>query len=399
MEANSLAFTRGMTETVNWYRGQSCDEVIVIHHNDADGLAAGTILQQAFYRDSKSVRRIALEKPYPEALRLIVSSVDTPATTLLVLADFASGMIPIIEQIVPLELAVLILDHHQLSAVTRANIVLMNPLQYQVCGRSECTASSLCFYFAHTLNPWNSDLAWMGVVGIMGDGQFSGVFSLKGINQLVLEYAQKNWQIVVGDEVEYRGKSTYRLNDIVASVNALGSIGYFRGGSDIAVKGLADGWGVEVELRGNEMRAEFAQVVDKFISNVTLIKEGLLTWFQLSDEYMSYGVKTVGLLCEELIKRGVVNGSQYVLGVQPVAAVVPGVGTLSRSEDKVSMRVTQELLRGVSSGACPPLTDILPDATRALGGFVDACHPHAAATTIPSGNRDHLISEVMRRLS
>jgi hypothetical protein len=43
------------------------------------------------------------------------------------------------------------------------------------------------------------------------------------------------------------------------------------------------------------------------------------------------------------------------------------------------------------------LTAILPVATKKLGGFVDACHPLAASTTIPLGEEEALVG-IMEKL-
>ena len=110
------------------------------------------------------------------------------------------------------------------------------------------------------------------------------------------------------------------------------------------------------------------------------------------------GVKTVGLFCEELIKRGIISGEIYILGVQPIVPQIPGIGPVNIAEDKVSMRVTKDLLTQIERGQKKPLTEILPAATKVLGGFVDACHPHAAATTIPKDSSHALISEILRIL-
>jgi hypothetical protein len=44
----------------------------------------------------------------------------------------------------------------------------------------------------------------------------------------------------------------------------------------------------------------------------------------------------------------------------------------------------------------PGLDRLLPEATEAVGGFVDACHSLAAATTVPPGRESRLIEALAR---
>lgn len=389
-------FLRRLKHHADWFKSHPVDEVILIHHNDADGLSAGAILQSAFYRDNRRVRRLSLEKPYPEALERIIESIDVPSRALMVLADFASGMIPHIEQLLPPGLTVLILDHHQLSPKTTEAVRVVNPVALGISGRSHATASTVSYLFAKALNPWNSDLALNALIGIMGDGQFQAPLLVEGLNVIPLDDALQNRSI---EMFPVPAASGYPLERIVAAVNALGSIGYFEGGTDIAVKGLVDGWGLEVDTVAQQYLDRFCRLTEKFISEVSLNREGRLCWFVLGSEFEPFGVKTVGLLCEELIRRGKVQDDCYVLGIQPVPAHIPGVGTLAIAQEKVSMRVTPKLLVEVEKGAALSLTEVLPIVVSALGGFVDACHPHAAAVTISPADRQRLISGVRDRIS
>ncbi|MCB0333102.1 MAG: hypothetical protein KDD55_06355, partial [Bdellovibrionales bacterium] len=69
-------------------------------------------------------------------------------------------------------------------------------------------------------------------------------------------------------------------------------------------------------------------------------------------------------------------------GFQEIPEQIPGLGTFSFDSFKISMRVPKPLLTNIEAGQAPSLAEVLPAATRKVDGFVDACHPHAAATTI-----------------
>ena len=63
------------------------------------------------------------------------------------------------------------------------------------------------------------------------------------------------------------------------------------------------------------------------------------------------------------------------------------------------MRVSPGLEAEIRKGSALGLNVLLPEATRRLGGFSDACHSLAAATTIRIGKEEKLIAEMEKILS
>ena len=43
-------------------------EIVLLHHNDTDGLTSGSVLYKAFCDEGYKVQRFSLEKPYPKVL-------------------------------------------------------------------------------------------------------------------------------------------------------------------------------------------------------------------------------------------------------------------------------------------------------------------------------------------
>jgi hypothetical protein len=60
------------------------------------------------------------------------------------------------------------------------------------------------------------------------------------------------------------------------------------------------------------------------------------------------------------------------------------------------MRVPPALEARIRSGERCGLDRLLPEATQSVGGFVDACHSLAAATTIPPGSEHRLVAALDR---
>ena len=88
--------------------------VQLFHHNDSDGLTSGAILTRAFERQGFEVRRFCLEKPYPAVLKKVFEQQDG----LIVFADFAGRIAPLISDLNRGRNLTLILDHHKASPAT-----------------------------------------------------------------------------------------------------------------------------------------------------------------------------------------------------------------------------------------------------------------------------------------
>lgn len=81
-----------------------------------------------------------------------------------------------------------------------------------------------------------------------------------------------------------------------------------------------------------------------------------------------------------------------------MAPQVPGLGTFDWSSYKVSMRVPSPLEKRIMiDKEMPGLAYLVPEAAKAVGGSIDACHAYAAATVIDIGKENALI-EAMERL-
>jgi hypothetical protein len=94
-----------------------------------------------------------------------------------------------------------------------------------------------------------------------------------------------------------------------------------------------------------------------------------------------------------------IDPHKYIAGFQIIPNEIPGFGSIAFEEAKISMRVPMNLEKKIKAGNVAPLNTFLPEATNKLGGFSDACHRLAAATTIATGKEKALIDEMERILS
>ena len=144
--------------------------VQVFHHNDSDGLSSGAILTRAFERQGFKVQRFCLEKPYPAVLNRVYEQQGK----ILIFADFAGRIAPMLSQLNKGRNLTLILDHHVAEASTDPRVLNLDPDLYGLKGDRDISGSTTCYLFARTMDPANCDMAHIATVGAVGDGFFVG---------------------------------------------------------------------------------------------------------------------------------------------------------------------------------------------------------------------------------
>jgi len=365
---------------------------VLLHHNDTDGLTSGAILQKAITREGKALNRYCLEKPYPKVLERLFDSSDQG--TLFLFADFASGMLPTISKINRAKHYILVLDHHLIDPVSDHSIHLLNGLSAGL-SNVHFSSSTLAFEFACALNSWNEDLSWLGALGALGDG-FLSSGKLIGMNgdtwsrACALKKAAHPYTFLLEGRYDYR-----ELKD---ALDSLGSIGYFRGGPDVAVKALSDRidegfWQIAAKYQREKIEG-FEELKSKLKINML----GKVQWFDSGMKFFDFGVKTIGLFCEELLTSDLIEPQKYLVGFQRLREEIPGLGKFSFGESKLSIRVPDLLAKQIETGNQPPVTKLLPAVVDALSGFLDACHPTAGAATIPVGREEEFVRKLAEAL-
>ncbi len=363
-------------------------EVVLLHHNDTDGLSSAAILVRALDRENIRVRRVCLEKPYPEVVSWLIAESANPNTVVMVV-DFGSGMIPLLNTLASRHnQSIAVLDHHALGGTASSGVTVFSPLLAGLSGE-DCSASEVAYLFAVALNNWNRDLAHLGLLGALGDGLIRLAESSPIHKQVITDAIPSgncSKEFVFKD-----AQGEYSSSDLVESADALGSLGYLQGGPDIGVKGLADADLYGMVQLAKPYREEFQKVFKECAATIKISESENISWFNLGDLFQRYGVKTVGLFCQYLRDNHLVSDSKYILGFQPIPSILPGLPIMAPKQIKVSMRVPPNLAGRIKRGEMPDLAKILPVATEALGGFVDACHPLAASTTVPPGSEADLL--------
>ena len=158
----------------------------IVTHNDADGLSSGGILSVAAYR--MGVRfKTSSEKKLDEKLIQGIA-LENPGLT--IFSDFGSGYLSMISDHIKSD--VIVLDHHLCSDQGASNIIHVNPMMHTIDGARDIAASGICYHFAKMLDPVNSDLSCLAIVGALGDQQDKGDGkSLIGLNRIIEQDAEE----------------------------------------------------------------------------------------------------------------------------------------------------------------------------------------------------------------
>jgi single-stranded-DNA-specific exonuclease len=210
---------------------------LVVHvytHLDADGLSSGAIIGKALYREQIPFQIRILKQLEKEQIIGIKEKLELDEQ-FVILTDFGSGQY--------LEITnqkedsgemrnLLIIDHHLPQNVDKMDDpqVLeikkdskpwhINPYFYGINGSNEVSAAGLTYLFSKTLNQKNIDLAYIALVGAMGDIQNQAPNrAFFGLNTRILEDAINTNQVEVIDDLMF--SPIKPLNEAIAYSNEL----------------------------------------------------------------------------------------------------------------------------------------------------------------------------------
>jgi len=372
--------------------------VQVFHHNDSDGLTSGAILTRAFARQGFAVRRFCLEKPYPAVLEKIYEQEGK----ILVFADFAGRIAPLLCELNQGRNLTLILDHHVAEASTEPRVINLDPDLFGLKGDRDISGSVTCYLFARTLDPANRDLAALATVGAVGDGFFVDGALVSQNREVALEAVRQGLieirSLEHGEQYLFNGaQGQLPVIDFGDDLDVLGGVGYYRSGPDMGINVCLDGVSPESERMVEELKAVRTKLFDEEIAGIkagAMRQAPHIQWFHLQRRFFPMGVKMVGAFCDAIRFTDLIDPDKYLAGFQVVPDEIPGFGAIDFDQVKVSMRCAPALEEQIRAKRAMGLNVLLPEATHRLGGFSDACHSLTAATTVNIGKEESLIDEM-----
>lgn len=377
--------------------------VHLFHHNDADGLSSGAILTRAFERAGYETRRVCLEKPYPDVLKKIYEKKGR----IIVFADFAGRIAPMLCELNQGKNLTLILDHHVARPSGDPNVYNLDPELFGLKGDRDITASTTCYLFARTMDPGNRDLAHIAVLGAVGDGFFINNRLVSCNRDVVLEsVSQKMLEIRTHGTGEQYILNTpggqVPCEEMTAYLNILGAAGYYQQGPEMGIRACLKGPAPESDRMYDALKSIQRAAFDEETSRLgagALKQTPHIQWFHVKSRFAPMGVKMIGTFCEAIKQKHFIDPRRYIAGFQLIPDEIPGMGDFKLNQVKISMRVSQFLEGQIRQGQVVGLNVLLPEATDRLGGFSDACHSLAAATTVKKGKEEALIREMESILS
>lgn len=372
--------------------------VQIFHHNDSDGLSSGAILTRAFERQGFKVKRFCLEKPYPAVLKKVYEQEGR----ILVFADFAGRIAPLLSELNKGRNLTLILDHHVAESSTDPRVLNLDPDLFGLKGDRDISASTTCYLFAKTLDPSNHDMAHIAAVGAVGDGFFVDGKLVSLNREVTLEAVQQG----LIEIRKHKTGETYLLTsskgqipctEIGDYLDILGGVGYYQEGPDMGVRVCLEGVSPESDRMVEELKSIRTKVFNEEIIRLQsgeLKKAPHIQWFHVEKRFFPMGVKMIGAFCDAIKDTNLVDPQKYIAGFQIIPDEIPGFDAITFREVKISMRVSPYLEGEIRAGRVMGLNILLPEATNRLGGFSDACHSLTAATTVAIGKEEKLIEEM-----
>jgi hypothetical protein len=376
--------------------------VQVFHHNDADGITSGAILTRVFERQGFKVQRFCLEKPYPAVLKKVYEQEGR----FIIFADFAGRIAPMISELNNGRNLTLILDHHVAEASTDPMVHNLDPDLFGLKGDRDISGSTTCYLFGVTMDPVNRDLAQLAAIGAVADGFFVDGQLVSQNREAALETVQQGKmeirKIEAGEQYLLKSsKGEIPVLEFGDYLDLLGGVGYYQGGPDMAVRACLEGVSPESDRMVEGLKTTRTRIFNDEIARLragALKKTQHIQWFHVGKRLFPMGVKMIGAFCDAIKDTDLIDPLKYLAGFQVIPDEIPGFGTITFNEVKISMRVSPFMEGEIRAGRALGLNTFLPEATSRLGGFSDACHSLTAATTVAIGKEEKLIEEMEKIL-
>ena len=387
-----------MKNAIREVKGWPEKTVQVFHHNDADGLTSGAILTRTFERQGYQVQRFCLEKPYPAVLRKVYEQEGK----LLIFADFAGRIAPLLSDLNKGRNLTLILDHHVAEASTDSRVLNLDPDLFGLKGDRDISGSTTCYLFARTMDPVNCDMAHIAAIGAVGDGFFVDGALVSQNREVALEAMQQSKVAIKKMEIGEQyflttSKGQIPVIEFGDYLDILGGVGYYQNGPDMGVKACLAGPSPESDQMVEKLKVIRTKL---FADEIARLESGEMKqaphiqWFQVEKRFFPMGVKMIGAFCDAIRETKLIDPQKYLAGFQIIPDEIPGFNPIQFNEVKVSMRVSPLMEGEIRAGRIMGLNILLPEATNRLGGFSDACHSLTAATTVGIGKEAKLIDEM-----
>jgi len=386
-------FGKKVAEAISKLKEAKPDSIIVIHHDDADGLCSAAITKAALQNEGFKVKTFCLEKVYPE----VIESLHSASGQVIFYVDIGSAHADFISEQNQSKNLVIILDHHDPKPAEDPKIYDLNLEHYGFKGETDFSGATCCYLFAKSLNETNIKLSYLALIGSC---EIPSGFI--GLNKVVLDEALKNGVVRPKGKTFEVTKFNVRIDKLFSKLQILGAAGYYEGGPELGIKVCLEGLNEEAERKVEELEERRKTVNKRLLAR--LYRERLketehIQWFDAKDMYKGMGTKVIGQFCSFLsYQKRLVKPDKYIIGFMNVQPEIPGWGKLKQTLAKASVRVPKPMQPKIEEKLLPGAVDLLVEASAGFG-FADG-HQYAANVTLPRDKKLELIENaegVLRR--
>lgn len=238
-------FLNKLREAVNKFKSLDKKPIRVVCHHDSDGLSSAAILTKALTRENLDFS-LSVNKGLTTD---VIKSLSMEDYSYYIFADFGSGQIKDINEMLKNKL-VFILDHHELQGEGNENIFHLNPFLYGIDDGREVCGAGISYLFCKTLNEKNKDLAYLAIIGAVGDMQEKKGFI--GFNDEILKEAIASGKLEVKTGLRMFGFQTKPIYRVLQ----YSTDPYIPGvtGSDVGAIDFLESLGIELKDEYGEWR-------------------------------------------------------------------------------------------------------------------------------------------------
>ena len=182
--------------------------VLIITHIDADGITAGSIANITLDRLGIQHRVLFQTKITEETIDIVNNAPEE----FVWICDLGSGYLSEFDRS-----NLIITDHHvpdpkwrkkQTVLDSFASVDHLNPHTYGFDGSYQVSGAGMTYLLSKKINQRNVDLAYLAVIGAIGDFQDSNESKLVGINRLILQDAIDVGDMIVENDLRLFGRET-----------------------------------------------------------------------------------------------------------------------------------------------------------------------------------------------
>jgi single-stranded-DNA-specific exonuclease len=199
---------------------ERASSVTIASHIDADGVSAAAIAATALDRASKKHNTLFFKKLDDESLKLLRDS----GADLVWFTDLGSGSLKKIEG-----MCAVVSDHHaldpgsvqhgdkdgQMLLTDFSTVAHVNPQVHGLSGANELSGAGSTYITALAMDRNNEDLAYLAVLGAVGDLQDQKTRRLEGANRLILDTAIRNGTVEEVEDIRFFGRETRPLHKLL----------------------------------------------------------------------------------------------------------------------------------------------------------------------------------------